>query len=99
MGTGEGLTKCQRYYISLYSKLVNEGGMRRDKNLQNPVNVVYGCPLVMIFRETWVVNSSIYLDTGNELLELSNASILLHILLFKAKQVQHRLVFNVSVPT
>ena len=42
MGEG-GLAKCQRYYISFCSKLVNEGwGI---KNPQNPVNVVYGCPL------------------------------------------------------
>ena len=30
--------KCQRYYISLFCKLVNEGG--------DSVNVVYGCPLI-----------------------------------------------------
>ena len=42
----EGSTKCQRYYISLFSKFVNEGRRGREvKNPQNPVNVVYGCPL------------------------------------------------------
>ena len=42
-GQGE-LTKCQRYYIILCSKLVKErgGGV---KNPENSVNVVYGCPL------------------------------------------------------
>ena len=40
----EGVAKCKRYYISLYSKLVNEGG--GVKRVKNSVNVVvYGCPL------------------------------------------------------
>ena len=39
---GRGSPKCQRYYISLFSKLVNGGG----QNPQNSVNVVYGCPLI-----------------------------------------------------
>ena len=52
-----GLAKCQRYYISLCSKLVNEGG--GAKNPQNIVNVVYECPLISfdfpgkILRFTW----------------------------------------------
>ena len=41
---GEGrLIKCQRYYISLCSKLVNEGG-GEVKNSQYLVNVVYEYP-------------------------------------------------------
>ena len=39
-----GLSKCQRYYGSLCSKLVNEG-RRGVKHSQNPVNVVYKWPL------------------------------------------------------
>ena len=35
-----GSTKCQRYYISLCSKLINKEG-KGVKNPQNPVNVVY----------------------------------------------------------
>ena len=42
-GGGRGLPKYQRYYISLFSKLVNEGGGVKDP--QNSVNVVYGCTL------------------------------------------------------
>ena len=41
-GGGRGSPKCQRYYISLFSKLVN-------KNPQNSVNVVYGYPLYQNF--------------------------------------------------
>ena len=42
---GEGVSpKCQQYNINLCSELVNEGG-GGTKNLQNPVNAVYGCPL------------------------------------------------------
>ena len=41
--------KCQQYYISLCSKLVNEGG-REVKNPKNSVNVVYGCPKVFILQ-------------------------------------------------
>ena len=37
----EGVVKCQQYYyVSLCSKLVNEGGWG-----QNPANVVYEWPL------------------------------------------------------
>ena len=44
---GEGVSlKCQRYYISLCSKLVNEG--KEVNNPQNSVNIVYGCPLMKI---------------------------------------------------
>ena len=43
----EGSPKFQRYYISLFSKLVNEGGV---KNTQNSVNVVYVCPLTALTR-------------------------------------------------
>ena len=44
---GGELAKCQRYYMSLFSKLVNEATKGRGgvKNPQNFVNVVYGCPL------------------------------------------------------
>ena len=36
---GEGLIKCQSYYVRLCSKFVNERG--GGKNLQHPFNVVY----------------------------------------------------------
>ena len=41
----EGIAYCQRYYISLCSKLVNEGG-REVKNPQNLVSVVYEFPQI-----------------------------------------------------
>ena len=46
-GGGKGSAKCQRYYMSLFSKLVNEATKGRGgvKNPHNFVNVVYGCPL------------------------------------------------------
>ena len=43
-GGGKGSDKCQRYYMSLLSKLVNKRGMGRGKNPQNYVNVVYEWP-------------------------------------------------------
>ena len=49
---GEGSPKCQRYYINLFSELVNEGE-RGVKNSQNFVNVVYGCPLELNHAICW----------------------------------------------
>ena len=37
---GRGFNKCQGYYTSLFSKFINERGI---KNHQNLTNVVYGC--------------------------------------------------------
>ena len=42
---GGGLPNCQFYSIILCSKLVNEGG--GVKNPHDPVNVVYGCSLII----------------------------------------------------
>ena len=42
-GEGGGSPKGQRYYINLFSKIVNEGG--GAKNTLNFINVVYGYPL------------------------------------------------------
>ena len=50
-GGRRGSPKCQRYYISLFSKLVNEEG-RGSKNLKFlSTYVVYGCPLVGIKKK------------------------------------------------
>ena len=48
---GEGVSlKCQRYYISLCSKLVNEG--EEVNNPQNSVNVICEWPFIGIpFKE------------------------------------------------
>ena len=40
-GGGDYLAKCQRYYIILLNKLVNEGWGRVD---ENPVNLVCKWP-------------------------------------------------------
>ena len=49
-GGRRGSPKCQRCYISLvFIKFVIEGG-RGVKNLQNSVNVVYGCPQMGLNR-------------------------------------------------
>ena len=51
-------------YISLYSKLVNEGEMVERINPQNNVNVVYGCSLNILARK--VDSPSFYgVKTGN----------------------------------
>ena len=45
-GEGRGSYKCQRYYKSLFSRLVNEGESE-VKNVQNSVNVLYGGPQML----------------------------------------------------